>query len=201
MVRRPMETLRLGTWIDAPVERCFLLSLSVDLHVASARSTRGEPVAESGHVMIGEGETLTFRGRHFGVRWRHTSLIETLRPHTYYRDVMIAGPFQHFEHDHHFAAMDDGTRMRDEVRFSARWGFLGRLACRTFLRQRLKMFLMERNAMIKRLAESDDWKKYLEISGDSRTAASAKGEPAKRPVGNARLRGSQHVVAPRPRSS
>ena len=62
MDRRPMETLRLGTWIDAPVERCFLLSLSVDLHVASARSTRGEPVAETGQVMIGEGETLTFRG-------------------------------------------------------------------------------------------------------------------------------------------
>jgi ligand-binding SRPBCC domain-containing protein len=196
-----METLRLGTWIDAPVERCFLLSLSVDLHVASARSTQGQPVDAPVKVTIGEGETLTFRGRHFGVRWRHTSLIETLRPHTYYRDVMIAGPFQHFEHDHHFAAMDDGTRMRDEVRFSARGGLLGRLACRAFLRQRLKMFLMERNAMIKRLAESEDWKKYLELSGDTRTSASAKGEPAKRPVGNARLRGSQHVVAPRPRSS
>ncbi len=201
MVRRPMESLRLSTWIDAPVERCFLLSLSVDLHVASAHSTRSQPVAEPSQVMIGEGETLTFRGRHFGVRWRHTSLIETLRPHTYYRDIMIAGPFHHFEHDHHFAAMDDGTRMRDEVRFSARWGLLGRLACRAFLRQRLKMFLMERNAMIKRLAESEDWKKYLEIRGDGRAVASAKSEPAKRPAGNARLRASQHVVAPRPRSS
>jgi len=196
-----METLRLGTWIDAPVERCFLLSLSVDLHVASAHSTRGKPVAGSPQVMIGEGETLTFRGRHFGVRWRHTSLIETLRPHSYYRDVMITGPFQHFEHDHHFAAMDDGTRMRDEVRFLARWGLLGRLASRTFLRQRLKTFLMERNAMIKRLAESEDWHKYLEINDDTRAAPPAKAATAKRQDKGARLRGSQHVVAPRPRSS
>jgi ligand-binding SRPBCC domain-containing protein len=195
-----METLRLGTWINAPVERCFLLSLSVDLHVASAHSIGGKPVAPAAQVTIGEGETLTFRGRHFGVRWRHTSLIETLRPHTYYRDVMIAGPFQHFEHDHHFAAMDDGTRMRDEVRYSPRWGLFGRLACRAFLRQRLKMFLMERNAMIKRLAESEDWKKYLDISGEVRAVAPEKAEPAKRPSGNARLRASQHVVAPRTRS-
>jgi ligand-binding SRPBCC domain-containing protein len=196
-----METLRIGTWIDAPVERCFLLSLSVDLHVASARSTQGKPVAGPAQVIVGEGETLTFRGRHFGVRWRHTSLIEILRPHSYYRDVMIAGPFQHFEHDHHFAAMDDGTRMRDEVRFSARWGLLGRLACRTILRQRLKMFLMERNAMIKRLAESEDWHKYLDISGEGRPVAPAKGETTKRQDRIARLRASQHVVAPRPRSS
>ena len=191
-----MESLRLSTWIDAPVERCFLLSLSVDLHVASARSPQSKPVAGSDQVIIGEGETLTFRGRHFGVRWRHTSLIETLRPHSYYRDVMIAGPFQHFEHDHHFAAMDDGTRMRDEVRFCARWGLLGRLASKTFLRERLRTFLMERNAMIKRLAESEDWQKYLEISGEDRAALPARGETEKRQAGNARLRSSQHVVVP-----
>jgi ligand-binding SRPBCC domain-containing protein len=137
-----METIRVGTWIDAPVERCFLLSLSVDLHVASARSTPEEANGGMMEGTIGEGDTLTFKGRHFGVRWRHTSLIEKLRPHSYYRDVMVAGPFQHFEHDHHFAAMDDGTRMRDEVRFSARWGLLGRLATRTVLRKRLKAFLM-----------------------------------------------------------
>ncbi len=194
-----MESLRLSTWIDAPMERCFLLSLSVDLHVASARSTQAKPVAGSAQVVIGEGETLTFRGRHFGVRWRHTSLIETLRPHTYYRDVMIAGPFQHFEHDHHFAPMDDGTRMRDEVRFSARWGLLGRLACRTVLRQRLKTFLMERNAMIKRLAESEDWHKYLEINPEGRVVAPAK--TAKRQDRLGRLRTSPSVVAPPPRSS
>ena len=192
-----METLRLGTWIEAPVERCFLLSLSVDLHVASARSTHEKPVAGSPQIVIGEGETLTFRGRHFGVRWRHTSLIETLRPYSYYRDVMIAGPFRHFEHDHHFAAMDDGTRMRDEVKYSARWGILGRLACRRILRQRLKTFLMERNAMIKRLAESEDWHKYLDLSGQGRPVASEKGETAKRQSNRiARSPTSQPVAAP-----
>jgi ligand-binding SRPBCC domain-containing protein len=190
-----METIRLGTWIDAPVERCFLLSLSVDLHVAAARSTQDNAVAEG---TIGEGDTLTFKGSHFGVRWRHTSLIEKLRPHSYYRDVMIAGPFQHFEHDHYFAQMDDGTRMRDEVRFSASGGFLGRLTTRMFLRKQLKAFLRERNAMIKRLAESEDWHKYLEQQIERPSAAPAKRDAAKHRDGSALLRASQPIVATRP---
>jgi ligand-binding SRPBCC domain-containing protein len=191
-----METIRLGTWINAPVERCFLLSLSVDLHVAAARSSRGTANAAEG--TIGEGETLTFKGRHFGVRWRHTSLIEKLRPHSYYRDVMVAGPFQHLEHDHHFAAMDDGTRMRDDIRFSARGGLLGRLATRIYLRKRLKAYLMERNAMIKRLAESEDWHKYLVRVVEDPAAAPARGEAAKRPDGNALLQALQQILVTRP---
>jgi ligand-binding SRPBCC domain-containing protein len=191
-----METIRLGTWIDAPVERCFLLSLSVDLHVAAARSTR-EKTARVTDGMIGEGETLTFKGRHFGVRWRHTSLIEKLRPHSYYRDVMIAGPFEHFEHDHHFAAMDDGTRMRDDIRFSARGGLMGKLATRIYLRKRLKTYLIERNAMIKRIAESDDWHKYLVRVVEDPSASPVKGEVEKRRDGTALLRALQQIAATR----
>jgi ligand-binding SRPBCC domain-containing protein len=193
-----MEIIRVGTWIDAPVERCFLLSLGVDLHVATARSTPGNAVAGTVEGMVGEGETLTFKGHHFGVRWQHTSLIETLRPHSYYRDVMIAGPFQHFVHDHHFCTMDDGTRMRDEVHFSARGGLMGRVATKMFLRKRLKAFLIERNAMIKRMAESDEWRKYLEVGIARPGGASQKNEAARRWDRNALLQGPQRIVATRP---
>jgi ligand-binding SRPBCC domain-containing protein len=156
-----METIRLATWIDAPVERCFLLSLSIDLHVASTHQTEERAIAGVTTGLIREGEMVTFRGRHFGMRWRHTSRIEALRSPSYFRDVMVAGVFRRFEHDHHFAPMDDGTRMRDEIRFIAPWGQLGRLATKMFVRRRLKAFLMERNAVIKRVAESEDWRRYL----------------------------------------
>jgi ligand-binding SRPBCC domain-containing protein len=198
---KAMETIRLGTWINAPVERCFLLSLSVDLRVAAARSTPKSASVPAPDGMIGEGETLTFRGSHFGVYWRHTSLIEKLRPHSYYRDVMIAGPFQYLEHDHHFAAMDDGTRMRDDIRFSARGGLMGRLATRIYLRRRLKAYLMERNAMIKRLAESEDWHKYLVRGVEDPAAPAAKGDGAKQRDGNALLQALQQIAVTRPPTS
>jgi ligand-binding SRPBCC domain-containing protein len=189
-----METIRVATWIDAPVERCFLLSLSIDLHVASVRVTRKKVKGRVRTGLISEGETVTFRGRPFGVLG-HTSRIDQMRPYSYFRDVMIAGPFRHFVHEHHFAAMDDGTRIRDEVRFSSRWGPLGRILAR----RRLKAFLMERGAVIKRVAESDEWRRYLDTEMDDGTAAdSAKGGTASRWTGNTLLRGAQQIAVPRP---
>jgi ligand-binding SRPBCC domain-containing protein len=174
-----METIRLETWIDAPVERCFLLCLSVDLHVASAHSSREQAVEGVTTGLISEGETVTFRGRHLGLMLRHESRIEVLRPYSYFRDVMVSGMFSHFEHEHHFAPMDDGTRMREEIRFKAPCGPLGRLATKMLVRRHLAAFLMERNAGIKRVAESEDWHRYLD--GRSVTVAVASAEdPAKK---------------------
>jgi len=161
-----METIRLATWVDAPVQRCFLLSLSIDLHVASAHGTQEQAIDGVTTGLIGEGETVTFQGRHFGRLVRHSSRIETLRPYTYFRDVMVAGSFRHFEHDHHFATMDDGTRMRDEIRFSAPWGPVGRI----LVRRHLKAFMIERNAVIKAVAESEEWRKYLNNAVDGASA-------------------------------
>jgi len=188
-----METIRLETWVDAPVERCFLLSLSIDLHVASAQSTGEKAVAGTTSGLIGEGETVTFEGRHSGVRLRHTSLIETLRPYGYFRDVMIAGVFRRFEHEHHFTLMDDGTLMRDEIRFTAPWGVLGRVATRMFVRKHLRAFLVERNAVIKRVAESEEWRKYLEDWVAGRAEAPVEGEAKGRWDENGLLRGSQGI--------
>jgi ligand-binding SRPBCC domain-containing protein len=152
-----METIRVATWIDGPVERCFLLSLSIGLHAASASNTwisKGGKVASG---LLHEGETVTLPGRPFGVL-KHTSRIDLVRPHSYFRDVMISGNFRHFVHEHHFAPMNDGTRIRDEIRFSSQWGSLGNLLAR----KRLKAYLAQRTAAIKRVAESEEWRRYLD---------------------------------------
>jgi ligand-binding SRPBCC domain-containing protein len=157
-----MDTIRLETWIDAPVERCFLLCLSVDLHLASARASREQAVEGVMTGLISEGETVTFRGRHLGLKLRHKSRIDVLRPYSYFRDVMVSGVFSRFEHEHHFATMDDGTRLSDEIRFTAPWGVLGRLATKILVKRHLTAFLLERNAVIKQVAESNDWHRYLD---------------------------------------
>jgi len=157
-----METIRLTTWIDAPVERCFKLSTSIDLHVLSAGSTGEIAVDGVTSGLIGEGEKVTWSGRHFGLRLHHTSLIDVWRPYSYFRDVMVDGVFVWFEHDHFFAPMNDGTRMRDEIRFEAPWGALGRMATKIFVRRYLTKFLLGRNVVIKQVAESEEWHRYLD---------------------------------------
>jgi ligand-binding SRPBCC domain-containing protein len=163
-----METIRLMTWIDAPMERCFKLSANIDLHVASGVWTGEAAIDGVTSGLIGEGQTVTWQGRHFGLR-RYTSRIDMWRPYSYFRDVMVRGPFVRFEHEHFFATMDDGTRMRDEIRFSTGWGALGRVAAKLLLRRHLTAFLMRRNAMIKRVAESEEWHRYLDGAPQRKT--------------------------------
>lgn len=75
---------------------------------------------------------------------------------------MIRGAFASFEHDHFFEpASSGGTLMRDVLRFAAPLGPLGWLAERVFLREYLRRFLVERNGVIRRVAESAEWRRYL----------------------------------------
>jgi ligand-binding SRPBCC domain-containing protein len=156
------------------MERCFKLATSIDLHLASATQTQEKAVGGVTSGLIGEGETVQWQGRHLGRVRMHTSRIDGWRPYSYFRDVMVDGSFALFEHEHHFALMDDGTRMRDEIRFAAP-GMLGRIAEKMFVKKHLIEFLKQRNAVIKRVAESEEWRTYLvESAGAAKTVQTAK---------------------------
>jgi len=156
-----LQTIRLTTLIDAPVQRCFLLSLSVDLHILTAGVSGKRAIAGVTSGLLRAGQSVTWSGRHFGLRLRHTSLVDVVRPYNYFRDVMTHGHFASFEHEHHFAPMDDGTRMRDVLRFTPPFGLFGRLM-RNRLQKHLRNFLLERNTTLKRVAESEEWHQYLD---------------------------------------
>jgi ligand-binding SRPBCC domain-containing protein len=149
-----MVTIRAATQIHAPIERCFRLSVSVDLQRAATGQEPSDGVTTG---LLGPGDTVTWRGP----GGRHQTLIEVWRPYSYFREVMLAGPFKAYEHEHHFATMNDGTRIRDEIRFTARLGLLGRLV-QWISRRRVLRLIEKRNAFLKRVAESDEWSQYME---------------------------------------
>ncbi len=156
-----MTTIELTTEILAPAARCFDLSLSIDLHVAAADATGERAVAGVTTGLIGLGEEVTWRARHFGVVMRMTSRITAMDRPRYFQDSMVRGPFAVFEHDHHFEETGGRTLMRDAMRFEAPLGPIGAIASALAIRPHLERFLAERNAAIKRVAESDEWRRYL----------------------------------------
>lgn len=156
-----MQTIQLETRIAAPAARCFFLSLSIDLHMDSAASTRERAVAGVTTGLIGEGAWVTWRGRHFGLMLHHTSKITRYEPPGFFQDVMTAGMFRSFEHNHRFQQQDGETVMHDELRFSAPLGILGRTLERFVIRNYLILFLQERNQFVKEVAESEMWREYL----------------------------------------
>lgn len=157
-----MIVIRTATAIHAPPERVFDLARSIDLHARSLDWTGEEPVAGRMSGLIGLGETVTWRARHLGVRQRLTSRISGCDRPRWFQDVMVRGAFAWMEHDHWFdAAPDGGTVLRDELRFAAPLGVLGRIAETLVLRRYMTRFLERRNAVVRRVAESEEWREFL----------------------------------------
>jgi ligand-binding SRPBCC domain-containing protein len=156
-----MSRITLSLWIDAPIERCFDLSRSIDLHLDAASATDERAVDGVTSGLIGPGEEVTWEALHLGVRQRLTSRIVMFdRPH-HFRDTMVRGAFRHFDHDHRFMAERGGTRMTDVFDFSVPFGVVGRLVDRLILHAYMRRFLEERNRVIQRVAESEEWRRYL----------------------------------------
>lgn len=147
--------------IDAPIERVFDLARCIDLHAESMSKTKEKAVAGKTEGLINIDETVTWEAVHFGVKQKLTSKITIYeRPH-HFRDVMLKGAFRRFDHDHFFETKDLQTIMKDVFDYDSPLGFWGRLADEVFLKNYMKKLLASRNALIKRVAESDDWKKYI----------------------------------------
>ena len=66
----------------------------------------------------------------------------------------VRGAFRRFRHEHHFLAVEGGTEMLDTFDYTSPLGLLGRLADVLFLRQYMSRLLRQRNAYLKREAES-----------------------------------------------
>ena len=160
-----MQLIQLETRIAAPAERCFLLSLNIDLHKQSTSQTSEEAIAGVTSGIIGPGERVTWRGRHFGLMLTHETLISQYDRPNHFQDIMLRGMFHSFEHDHFFDALEDGTTlMRDELRIAAPLGPLGRIADVLFLQSYLSRFLAQRNDLIRTIAEGDPnvWQPLIE---------------------------------------
>jgi ligand-binding SRPBCC domain-containing protein len=158
-----MITIRSAIWVDAPVERCFRLATSAGFH-SIQRETHGDPASVSTAGSLGMGDTLIWPGKTMGINMRYVTRINALRPYCHFREVLESGFFLRLEHDHHFAPMDDGTRIRDEIRFEAPMGALGKVLAPLALKRYLKMELRLREEILKRVAESTTWHTYLEVA-------------------------------------
>lgn len=156
-----MPLIELTTAIHAPIERCFDLARSIDLHKLSTAGTREEAVAGVMSGLIGMGEYVTWRARHFGVTQTLTSKITGYEYPVYFRDEMVQGIFKMICHDHSFEQSDDDTIMKDRFEFESPGGLLGVMVNKLVLEKYLRNLLIKRNAIIKNAAEGDLWQNII----------------------------------------
>lgn len=160
-VWKTVPVIELSTFIAAPAERVFDLSRSIELHMDSTSESGERAVAGVMSGLIGLGEEVTWRARHFGVWQSLTVKITAFDRPSYFADSMLRGAFRRMEHHHYFEACGAGTTMRDVFTFASPLGILGRIVDAIVLERYMRSFLVERNRVIKCAAEGDAWKQYL----------------------------------------
>lgn len=125
-------------------------SLDVDLHLSSMEESNEKAIAGVTSGLIGLGEEVTWRARHFGVWWSMTSRVTELEPDHCFVDEQVRGPFRRFRHEHVFEPTKDGTLMIDRIDFDAPLGPIGDVVEKALLRRHMRHLISSRNAHLVR---------------------------------------------------
>ncbi len=139
----------------------FLIWPGASTRISTLRRRPERAVAGVTSGLLGPDEEVTWQAKHFGVVQHLRVKMTRFDPPAHFQDVMLDGAFRSMQHDHSFEEKDGKTVMRDRFEFSAPLGFLGRIAERLFLTRYMRRFIEERNAVLKRTAESDAWRQYV----------------------------------------
>lgn len=156
-----MPIIKIEIIVDSPPERVFDLARCIDLHEETMQQTGEKAIAGVTKGLINLNETVTWEATHFGIKQKLTSKITMFdRPHRF-RDSMVKGAFARFDHDHYFEERDGKTLMRDIFDYDSPFWFFGKIADALFLERYMTNLLTKRNLLIKKIAESEDWRKFI----------------------------------------
>jgi ligand-binding SRPBCC domain-containing protein len=165
-----MFVIKDSTHIRAPVERCFLLSTSLKIverelgmHPAAATYVDEEGVSRGTRTegLVVGGDRVRWEGWQLGLPQYHVSLISEFEPNRHFQDRMIAGRFKSFCHDHEFTEIGGQVLLKDRIRFAMPLGIAGKLVGKYVMVPHIQGLLRRRFALLKRIAESEEWREYL----------------------------------------
>ena len=154
-----MFTISDSIFINAPIDRCFLLATNVEL---VGRTLGMKPIEGKTSGLLAVDDRLLWAGWKFGVPQMHESLISQYERPAFFQDTMERGRFKRYQHDHYFYEMDERTVLNDKIRFTMPLGIMGRMVGKFILVPYLSKRLRRRLVLLKRVAESrQEWRKYL----------------------------------------
>jgi len=162
-----MPTLVFETTVRAPIERVW----SFHDDVAAALPALSPPAArvkiESADLPVRRGSRIVITAQGpLGLRLRWVArIVEHTPPQAgsedpagasaRFVDRQESGPFRSWRHEHTFTAIDEhSTRLTDRVTYALRFGPLGRLADRLFVRRQVEAMFRHRHEVLPRLLAS-----------------------------------------------
>ena len=148
-----MTTIKITTHYFATIETVFDTNRNIDIHQQSASKTKEIAIAGITSGLINKKETVTWKGKHFGVYLTHQSVISEMIFPTYFVDEQLKGQFKSFKHKHFFEQKENYVEVKDLLEYETPFGIFGQLFDKLFLKKHLTNFIIHRNAILKNLAE------------------------------------------------
>ena len=148
-----MTTIKITTNYYASIETVFDTNRNIDIHQQSASKTKEVAIAGITSGLINKNETVTWKGKHFGVYLKHQSLISEMDFPTYFVDEQLKGQFKSFKHQHFFEQKENYVEVTDLLEYETPFGIFGQLFDKLLLKNHLTNFIIHRNAVLKDLAE------------------------------------------------
>jgi ligand-binding SRPBCC domain-containing protein len=148
-----MTTIELTTVINAPIQLVFDHARNIDTHQESPGKSNEIAIAGRTSGLINKRETVTWRGKHFGVFLQHQSVISQMEQPTYFIDEQLKGNFKSFKHQHFFEQKNGQTIMKDIMQYETPFRIFGKIFDAILLKKHLTQFLIDRNAYLKLVSE------------------------------------------------
>jgi ligand-binding SRPBCC domain-containing protein len=153
-----MYTVSETTHVNAPLDRCFLLGTSIKL---VSRTLKMHALERDENELIQPNDRLIWHGWKFGLPQMHETRVTAYdRPH-YFQDSMGRGRFKRYQHEHTFTEIDGHTLLHDKIRFSLPLGWVGDMVAKTLIVPYIAGMLHRHLQLLKRVAETEEWRKYL----------------------------------------
>lgn len=148
-----MTIIKLVTEINADKKTVFDLSRNIDIHQTSMTASKEKAIAGKTSGLINLNETVTWQGRHFGLRLKHQSKITEMSLYDSFTDEMVKGCFKSFKHAHIFEEENGVTFMIDSLQYETPLGILGTFFDWLLLKNYMTQLIRKRNTHLKISAE------------------------------------------------
>lgn len=149
-----MNQIKITTTIKAPIEIVFDTCRNIDIHQYSASKTNEKAIAGKTSGLINKGETVTWKGKHFGVYIQHESIISEMEFPIYFADEQLKGHFKSFKHEHIFIQNENQTIMTDILEYETPFSVFGKQFNKLILENHITKFIIHRNIILKELSEN-----------------------------------------------
>ncbi len=149
-----MPHIIVETEIDADITVCFDLARDIGFYYHSLKKLTEIPVSGKTSGLVEKGDYTTWETNHLIFTQLLTLKVVEFNPPILFVDQMVKGEFKAYRHEHIFEEHAGKTKMIDKFYFESPYGILGQIVDTLFLKRHIKGLLLNRNAQLKKKAES-----------------------------------------------